>query len=68
MQTTKFIMFLRLILFTILGYFIIKTLRQIFLGTSKKPKVKENKRDNKEENFQQKNQSKIEDADFEELD
>jgi len=61
-------MFIRIILFTILGYFIFKTVRQFFLGETSKPKVKENRKAGKDEDFQQKNQSKIEDADFEELD
>jgi hypothetical protein len=60
-------MFLKFILLSILGYFVFKTVRQFFLGLSNEPKVKENNKADKDENFQQKNQSNIEDADFEEI-
>ena len=61
-------MFLRLILFALLGYFIFKTIRQWLLGTSSQPKVKNSQKTSPDDDFQQKNQSKIEDADFEEID
>ncbi len=60
-------MIIRLILFTLLGYFLIKTVRQWFFGAPGQPKVKKSKRPNEEDDFQQKNKSNIEDADFEEL-
>ena len=58
----------KLLLLTILGYFVFKTLRHFLLEISEKPKVQEDKKKQKDDDFQQKNQSKIEDADFEELD
>lgn len=60
-------MFLRLILFTVLGYYIFKTIRKFLLAHPKQPQVKSRPGIGKEEDFQKKNQSKIEDADFEEL-
>jgi hypothetical protein len=61
-------MFFRSILFGLLGYYIFKTVRQWFFGTPNTPKVKNSRPVKEEEDFQKKNQSKIEDADFEELD
>ena len=60
-------MFLRIILLSILGYFVFKTVKNWLLGAPPKSRVKE-KEAPKEDNIQQKYANKIEDADFEELD
>ncbi|KAA3613090.1 MAG: hypothetical protein D8M58_12335 [Calditrichaeota bacterium] len=60
-------MFFKIIIFTILGYFLFRTLRQFLLGPSAKSQAKQNKSAVRDDDFQQKNKSKIEDADFEEL-
>ena len=60
-------MFLRILLLSILGFIIFRSVRNFFLGASSKERVK-NKPVQEEEDFQEKHKNKIEDADFEELD
>ena len=59
-------MFLRIILLSILAYFIFKFVRNLILGAPTKSKFKQ-KEATREEDIQKKYGDKIEDADFEEL-
>lgn len=59
-------MFLRIILLSILGYFVFKTIRNWLLGTPTKSRFKQ-KDVPPDDDIQKKYSDKIEDADFEEL-
>jgi hypothetical protein len=60
-------MYLRLIVLSIVGYFIYRSIKRFLSGSPAKAKVKKSDKP-KEENFQKKYADKIEDANFEELD
>jgi len=58
---------LRFILLAVLGFILIRFIRNLLFGPSPQSRVKSNVQ-NKDEDFQAKHKNKIEDADFEELD
>ena len=59
-------MFLRIIFLSILAYFVLKFVRNLFLGTPTKSQFKQ-KETPQDDDIQKKYRDKIEDADFEEI-